>query len=87
MRFNEVYRDISRKAITSGNLSEVPDKSIFLKYLIKSLEENNDVFMPASVLYSRLYEPVLNNSPTSPQFGIVQGAGDEGGDFVFIKKK
>jgi len=87
MRFNEVYRDISRKAITSGNLSEVPDKSVFLKYLIKSLEDNTDVFMPSSVLYSRLYEPVLNNSVTSPQFGVVQGAGDEGGDFVFIKKK
>ena len=86
IRFNEVYRDNSRKALTSGNLTEVPDKSIFLKYLLKSLDENNDLFLSASALFSRIYEPILNNAPTTPQFGIVQGAGDEGGDFVFIKK-
>jgi hypothetical protein len=86
MRFNEAYRDKSRKALTSGNLSEVPDNSVFLKFLLKSLDENTDVFLPASLLYSRIYEPILNNASTSPQFGVVQGAGDEGGDFVFIKK-
>lgn len=87
LRFNEVYRDNSRKALTSGNLTEVPDKSVFLKYLLKSLDENNDVFLPASALFARIYEPILNNAPTTPQFGVVQGAGDEGGDFVFIKKR
>jgi hypothetical protein len=86
MRFNEAYKNNSRKALTSGNLSEVPDNSIFLKYLLKTLEENTDVFLPASALFTRIYEPILNNAPTTPQFGIVQGAGDEGGDFVFIKK-
>ena len=45
-----------------------------------------DVFLAASTLFTRIYEPILNNAPTTPQFGIVQGAGDEGGDFVFIKK-
>lgn len=87
MRMNEVYKDNSRKALTSGNLSEVPDKSVFLKYLLKSLEDNNDVFLSTSTLFSRIYETILNNSVTAPQFGVVQGAGDEGGDFVFIKKK
>lgn len=86
MRFNEVYKNNSRKALTSGNLSEVPDKSVFLKYLLKTLEDNTDVFLPASALFARIYEPILNNASTTPQFGIVQGAGDEGGDFVFIKK-
>lgn len=86
MRFNESYRNNSRKALTSGNLTEVADNSIFLKYLLKALEENTEVFLAASTLYTRIYEPILNNAPTTPQFGIVQGAGDEGGDFVFIKK-
>ena len=31
-------------------------------------------------------EPILDNAPTTPQFGVIQGAGDEGGDFFFIKK-
>ena len=86
MRFREAYKDKSRKALTSGNLSEVPDNSVFLKYLLKILEENRDVFLTASTLFTRIYEPILNNAATTPQFGIVQGAGDEGGDFVFIKK-
>ena len=86
MRFNEIYKENSRKALTSGNLSEVPDKSLFIKYLLKMLEDNKDVFLPSSVLFSRIYEPILNNAPVTPQYGVVQGAGDEGGDFVFIKK-
>ncbi len=87
MQFNQMYKDNSRKALTSGNMTEVPDKSIFLKYLIKALEENGEVFLPSSKLFSRIYEPILNNTSTVPQWGVIQGAGDEGGDFIFIKKK
>ena len=85
-RFNDLCKDKSREALTSGNLSEVPDQSVFLKFLIKALEENTDVFLASSTLFSRIYEPIVNNAPTSPQFGVVQGAGDEGGDFIFIKR-
>jgi hypothetical protein len=85
-KFNEIYRDKSRKAMTSGNLSVVPDKSFFIEFLIKVLSENDVDYLPAGTLYTRLYEPVMNNSSTVPQFGVIQGAGDEGGDFIFIKK-
>jgi hypothetical protein len=85
-RFHEMYKDKSRKAMTSGNLTEVPDKSVFVKFLLKTLEENNEVFLPSSTLFSRIYEPILNNAATVPQIGVIQGAGDEGGDFIFIKK-
>ncbi len=85
-KFAELYRDNSRKAITSGNLSEVPDNSVFLKYLIKGLDDNQDVFLPSSVLFSRIYEPITNNAVATPLQGIIQGSGDEGGDFIFIKK-
>ncbi len=86
MRFNDAYKVKSRKALTSGNLSEVPDESVFLKFLLKSLEENNDVLLHTSLLFNRIYQPILNNSTTTPLLGIVQGAGDEGGDFIFIKR-
>jgi len=86
-RFNEMYRDNSRKAITSGNLSEVPDKSVFIHFLLKQLEDNTDIFLSTSSLFTRIYEPILDNTPTTPQFGVIQGAGDEGGDFFFIRKK
>lgn len=84
----ELYKDNSRKAMTSGNLTTVPDESIFIKYLIKVLEENEQDIITTSAIFSRLYEPVLNNSETRavPLFGVIQGAGDEGGDFLFIKR-
>lgn len=85
-KFYEIYKDKSRKAMTSGNLAEVPDKSFFLQQLVKVLSENEQEFLPAASIYSRLYEPVMNNTPTVPQFGVIQGAGDEGGDFIFIKR-
>jgi hypothetical protein len=73
--------------MTSGNLPEVPDKSVFLQFLLKDLDENTDLFLPAAKLFTRMYKPILNNAPSTPQFGVIQGAGDEGGDFIFIKKK
>ena len=82
-----MYRDNSRKGMTSGNLTEVPDKSVFLQFLLKHLEDNNDLFLSAQALFSRIYEPILYNAATTPQFGIIQGAGDAGGDFIFIRKK
>jgi hypothetical protein len=81
----ELYKDRSRKAITSGNLTLVPDESFFTSFLLKVLKENEQLILPASSLFARIYEPVLNNSPTVPQFGVVQQAGDEGGDFLFIQ--
>ena len=82
----EMYREKSRKAITSGNLTQVPDESYFLKFLLKILTDNDQDFLPASALFSRIYEPIMNNSETIPQFAVIYGAGDEGGDFIFIRK-
>jgi hypothetical protein len=87
LKINELYRDKSRKAITSGSLTEVPDESFFVYMLIKTLQDNEYKFLPASSIFTRIYEPVMNNSPSVPQFGVIQGAGDEGGDFIFIKRE
>ncbi len=87
IQLNELYRDPSRKAMTSGNLSQVPDKSIFLALLIKKLNDNPDDYMPAITLFTRMYEPITNNSATNPVYGIIQGAGDEGGDYIFERRK
>lgn len=86
-KVHELYKDKSRKAMTSGNLTEVPDNSVFVKFLLKTLDNNPDPFLSTSALFTRIYEPVTDNAPTTPQFGVVQGAGDEGGDFIFFKKK
>jgi len=86
MQVNEVYKEKSRRAMTSGNLSTVPDKSVFVTFLLKKLEDNQDVFMSSRLLFSRMFEPISNNTSVVPQFGVIQDVGDEGGDFIFIKK-
>lgn len=76
----------SKTAMTSGNLKEVPDKSVFLKFLVQRLNENTDKYLPADKLFSSFRIAVMNNSPNAPQFGTIQNAGDEGGEFIFVKK-
>ncbi len=83
---NKLYEMPSRKAMTSGTLTEVPDESIFLKLLVKRLEQNEVKYISSEALFASFREGVLNNSPTVPQFGTVHGAGDEGGDFIFIRR-
>ena len=82
----KLYELPSRKAMTSGILQEVPDESVFLKYLVKRLEENEEKFLSSEILFSSFKIVVMNNSPNVPQFGIIQNVGDEGGDFIFIRR-
>ena len=84
----ELYRLPSRKAMTSGAMKEVPDKSVFVEYLIKRLKENKETLLPAETLFASFRQAVINNSPNSqiPQYGEIRETGDEGGDFIFVHK-
>jgi hypothetical protein len=81
-----LYNLTSRKVMTSGTMTEVPDESVFMKYLIRQLDENKDPYLSSEQLFSLIKVAVLNNSRTVPQFGTIQDTGDEGGDFIFIRK-
>ncbi|MGJ8744775.1 caspase family protein [Polaribacter sp.] len=83
---NSLYDLPSKTAMTSGNLKEVPDKSVFLEYLVKRLDQNADKYLTADQLFVSFRIAVMNNSNTEPQFGTIQNAGDEGGEFIFIRK-
>jgi hypothetical protein len=80
------YQLPSRKAITSGTLKTVPNKSVFIKYLLDRLEKNKDKYYSSAALFQAIETPVGNNSTSLPQFGVIQNVGDEGGDFIFIRK-
>ena len=84
----KIYDLPSRKAITSGALKTVPDKSVFVEYLVKRLKNNQEKYLYSEKLYISMRDAVINNSPTNqtPQFGVIGSAGDEGGDFVFVRK-
>ena len=82
------YETTSRAAMTSGNLTTVPDVSKFLFYLKQKLTENKEKYLSAKKLFDSFSEIVLNNTnpPTAPLFRGIQDVGDEGGQFIFIKK-
>ena len=81
------YQLPSRRAITSGTLKTVPNVSIFIKYLLQNLKDNKEKYLTSSQLFQSLEAPVGNNAPSVPQAGVIQNVGDEGGDFIFIKRE
>lgn len=84
---NKLYELPSRKAMTSGALTEVPDESAFIQFLLKRLESNSDKYLTSEQLFSSFYMAVINNSGgVTPRYGTIQKVGDEGGDFVFIRR-
>ena len=84
----ELYKLPSRKAMTSGTLKVVPDKSVFVEYLLKRLKDNTETLMSAENLFASFRQAVINNSPNQqvPQYGEIRETGDEGGDFIFVRK-
>jgi hypothetical protein len=85
----QIYELPSRKAMTSGALKEVPDQSAFIVHLVKRLETNQYNYLTAERLFTRLKENVISNSLNNqiPQYGDIIGAGSQGGDFIFIRRK
>ena len=89
--YREVHGLSSRQALTSGGLEPVMDggkegHSVFAYYLLKTLGDNSNKFFDASQLYSKVKIPVINNSDQTPKFSSIKNTGDEGGQFIFIKK-
>jgi hypothetical protein len=84
----------SRTAMTSGAMTTVPDRSVFVEYLLRRLRDNSEERLPAMELFSRLRLPVINNSPAqqgasrpTPRYGTIFEVGDEGGDFIFVRRR
>jgi hypothetical protein len=89
----EMLKLKSRTAMTSGALTTVPDRSVFVKYMLDSLENNPDPYLLASDLFGRIRTPVINNSPKqsdggrpTPTYGRIAETDDRAGDFVFIRR-
>ena len=78
----------SNRSPDPRTLKEVPDRSVFLDYLVKRLEQNTAPLLSSQQLFASFRTAVINNSPNQqvPQYSDIQQAGDEGGDFIFIRK-
>jgi hypothetical protein len=89
--YKKVYSRKSRKALTSGGVEPVLDggrdgHSVFNYYFLKALEEQEGQYFDAWQVFDKLRIPVANNSEQTPEFLAIKNTGDEGGQFVFVRK-
>jgi hypothetical protein len=89
--YKEVHSLPSRQALTSGGIEPVMDggkdgHSVFAYYFLKSLEVNKEKYLDISQIYTKVKIPVINNSEQTPKLSPIKNSGDEGGQFIFIKK-
>lgn len=86
--FQQMYQSTSRIVMTSIDKGEVPDDSVYMKYLIKHLETNTKPFFSAMQLHSEMLNNVMANSPVrqEPQYGKIEGTGYNSGYFLFVRK-
>jgi hypothetical protein len=84
---SEIYLKTSKKAMTSGDLTEVPDESVFVKTFIDQLSANNENYLPAEKLFFSIKPSIVKEADLIPQFGTIKNSGDQGGDFIFFRKQ
>ncbi len=88
-----MYNTPSRRAMTSGALTKVPDQSSFTDFLIKQLRKNKDIYLSSSDLFFAIKNPIIRDTESSaggsilPQFGELNLADHQGGDFIFIRRR
>jgi uncharacterized caspase-like protein len=84
----KVAANRSRTIMTSGGLEPVMDSgaekhSVFAAALLDALRGNGEV-IEAARLFVQIRDRVAASVPQTPQYAPLQGAGHQGGDFIFV---
>jgi hypothetical protein len=92
-RFKLLAEFTSRNVLTSGaNLPIFDDEgnrdhSLFAKYFLEILRRNENVLSGEMLAYQmaqRIREQLDDPQRSTPAYNVLQGAGNEGGDFFFV---
>ena len=89
--FRKVSTKKSVQIIAAGGVEFVDDNyrasghSPFTYFLLNELENNDQQLLTVSELSNSVSVAVANNVDQVPESGVLQGAGDELGEFIFIK--
>jgi len=89
--FEKVSNKKSVQIMAAGGFEFVDDDyresghSPFTYFLINELKTNNSPMLTVSQLSGDVERAVANNVDQVPESGVLQGAGDELGEFIFIK--
>ncbi len=90
--YTDVAQRMSRKGLTSGGDEPVLDggkngHSVFAYYFLKALQDVEGNYFDAGQVFERLRIPVGNNSDQKPEFHPIKSTGDEGGQFIFVRRQ
>lgn len=89
--FEKVSNKKSVQIMAAGGFEYVDDDyresghSPFTYFLINELKTNNSPMFTVSQLSGNVERAVANNVDQVPESGVLQGAGDELGEFIFIR--
>lgn len=89
--YQKVADKRSVQIMAAGGLEFVDDDyresghSPFTYFLLNELKTNNSPMLTLSQLSGNVERAVANNVDQVPESGVLQGAGDELGEFIFIK--
>jgi|GEM_PF-5793328 len=83
----QIYNRRSRKAMTSGAAEEVSDASPFMALLRAELGNNQQHALLATQLFSAVQDSLVHmDYAQAPQFSNILTDGNDGGDFVFVRR-
>ena len=89
--YQKVANKKSVQIVTAGGVEFVDDNykasghSPFTYFLLNELEHNDKPLLTVSELSGNVIKAVANNVEQVPESGVLMGAGDELGEFIFIK--
>ncbi len=89
--FKKVSHKKSVQIMTAGGVEFVDDDyqssghSPFTYFLLNELKHNDRELITLSELSHNVTRAVANNVEQTPESGVLQGAGDEMGEFIFIR--
>lgn len=79
------YKFKSRQLLTSGGSEPVPGKSAYVQMILETLNTNQDKYVSARELYTRIAKGIMDQTRTEPTLRDMNVEGSQGGQFYFRK--
>jgi hypothetical protein len=83
----DAYKEKSRRLLTSGNEQATPAKSVFVESFRLALQENREKYITAGKLIDKFKDQYIERTHKFIQYNPIPNVDDQGGEFVFIRRK
>ena len=83
----DAYREKSRRLLTSGNEQVRSYKSDFVEYFRQALQDNREKYMTAGRIIDSFKDIYIEKTHKFIQYTPIPNVDDQGGEFVFFRRK